>query len=139
MPQREITKIRPLLITGPDPRQLQRLLTREHRRGTLRVRTDIIEIQPGVWGAEVTRLRPIRPRWVRPAAVTSAVVGGLAGLTGLGWGLSSLVVMGSAATAGGAAVVGLLLVLLLRRLISGVSVHSPRSCCRVDVRVTHRH
>lgn len=134
---------RTVIITCPNPYQLRALLTREHRRKAILVRSDIIEVRPGVWGAHVIQLRPIRPAWVRPALVTGAVVGGAAGLAGLGWMLASLLVSAAAGTAGGALAVAVLLAVLAWRLLrgggGGKSGPGGGGECRIDVSVTHRH
>lgn len=129
-----------VVITSPNPYKLRALLTREHRRKSILIRSDIIEVRPGVWGARVVQLRPIRPAWVRPALVTGAVAGGVAGLGGLGWALASLLVAPAVGTVLGGVVVTALLVLLIGRLLGGSSGGSGGgSECQIDISVTHRH
>lgn len=130
---------RTVVITSPNPYKLRALLTREHRRKAILIRSDIVEVRPGVWGARVVQLRPIRPAWVRPALVTSAVVSGVAGLGGLGWALASLLVAPAAGTVLGGVVVTALLVLLIGRLMGGGGSGGGGPACQIDISVTHRH
>lgn len=132
----------PMLITSADPYKLRKLLTREHRRRAILVRSDIHEVTEGVWGAEVLRLKPIRGAWVRPTAISAGVVGGLAGAAAAGWWLLAVTAAAvegvSAAAVVGGAVVLLLLVLLVRSR-GGARPTAGGSDCTTTVRITHRH
>jgi hypothetical protein len=127
--QREIVPAPTVLITSADPYRLHAMLKREKDRRAIIVRPGHpVEIQPGLWGAEVIQLKPYRPAWVLPAAAVTAVTAGLAALGVLGWLLVSAA--GVSALGALAALVGV--VWLLTRGRGG-------GRCEVDVHIRHRH
>lgn len=129
---RELVKPAPVvLITGADPYKLAALVAREKARRALVVRVPVQEIQPGLWAAEVTMLKPIRPAWVKPAAIACGSAGFLALLAWLGW-LAVTAVASAVAAIPVAALVGI-------AVVTGLVLRATRSSSTtVDVRVRVR-
>jgi hypothetical protein len=121
-----------VLVTSHNPHMLRALLAAERDRGAMSVRTPVSEIRPGVWGAWVVQLKPMRRPWVRPAVVAAA--GTLATATACWWLIEAVTaVLAAVSVAGvlGAAVLGL----LLARLMRPGGGHG----CETTVTVRHRH
>jgi hypothetical protein len=120
-----------VLVTSHNPHMLRALLAAERDRGAMSVRTPVSEIRPGVWGAWVVQLKPMRRPWVRPVAAA----GGAIVAASMCWWLVEAVtaVLAAVSVAGviGAAVLGL----LLARLVRPSSGHG----CETTVIVRHRH
>lgn len=121
-----------VLITGPDPYKLAALVQRERARRAIIVRVPLAELEPGLWAVEVSQLKPIRPGWVRPAAIAVGVAGGLGALVWMVW----LILSAVAAAAAGVSLATVLGV----AVVAGVVLRLTRSGGgrSVDVRVRVR-
>jgi hypothetical protein len=120
-----------VLITSADPYRLNALVKREKDRQAIIPRTDVHEVELGLWAIEVTQVKPIRPAWVLPVVAVSAVTLGLGALGVLGW----LLVTAVASALAGVSLTAVLFVaggvwLLTRGRGGG---------CEVEVHVRHRH
>lgn len=109
---RELEPAPLLIMSSNNLYHLREALAREQARRAILVRSDVIEVRPGLWQVAVIQLRPIRPRWVKPVALTGGAVVGLAGVGTLSWWLVSAVAnvlagIGVTALAGFAALVAL--------------------------------
>jgi len=125
-----------VLITSPDPYKLQDMLDREKRRRALVVRSEVLELEPGLWGVQAVQLRRLERTWVKPVAVAGGAAGVLACSAAAGWFLLGAVtdVVTAAASVSSAAALGVLavLVLVFRATRSG-------SSCTTTVTVKHHH
>jgi len=129
MRSRELEPAPTMVITSADPYKLRELLDRESARRSIIIRSDVVEIERGIWAAEVTRLRPFERRWVKPAALGVGVLA--AGV--LCWWIVETVVAVLAAVS----LAGVLAAVALATLL--VNLPRGHSGCSTTVIVKHRH
>lgn len=133
--RRELERAPLVLIEGTNPHTLRAHVRREWQRGNLTPRSGVLEVRPGIWAVEVDQLRPARPAWVKPAAVTAGTVTVLGGAGLLGWWLLSAV----AAFVAGVGLAGLAIGSALAWLaIAGLTGGTGHGCETI-VTVRHRH
>jgi hypothetical protein len=126
----------PVLVTHPNPHVLKARVRREVARGAMVVRTNVVEVRPGVYGVEVLQLRPARPAWVKPAAVAGGAVLALGGAGVLGWLLLDAVV----ALVAGVSLGMVCTVAALGWLVFGAGTgRGGGHGCETTVIVRHRH
>jgi hypothetical protein len=116
-----------VIVTSPDPFKLRALLQAEVGRRAMIVRSDVVEVRPGLWAVEVVQLRTLRRPWVMPAVAVCTAVGVLGTATAIGWWLLGIVAVSATA------VLGVLAVLATLALVA-----RPRPAVDVSVRVRVR-
>lgn len=119
--RRDLAPAPVVTIASSDPYKLRDLLVREHARRALLVRSEVREVEPGLWEVDVVQLRTFERPWVKPAVVAGSAAGIVAASAAVGWWLVGALVdvVAGAAAAAGASILGVLAVLVLVLWVTG--------------------